>query len=185
MEQYHLIRTNRRTLALSVKEDGSLEVRAPQKISKAYIEDFIRQKKNWIESTRQRIEGYHQSKRVITLSSQEETIWMKKALVMLEQKCEFFAKQMDVAYSTVKVNRAKSRWGSCNGRGNINFTYRLAFAPEPLVDYVVIHELAHTKELNHSSAFWKVVKDQIPDYKERRKMLAEFQHSTEFHVESI
>lgn len=60
---------------------------------------------------------------------------------------------MGVEFRSIKVNSAKTRWGSCNVKGDINFTYRLVFAPEPLIDYVIVHELAHLKEMNHSNRF--------------------------------
>ena len=75
----------------------------------------------------------------------------------------------------VKVNRAKTRWGSCSSKGNINFSWRLIMAPEEVIDYVVVHELAHLQEMNHSPRFWAEVASVLPDYKERQKKLKEFQ----------
>lgn len=87
---------------------------------------------------------------------------------------------MGVQYEKVKVNSAKTRWGSCNSRENINFTYRLIFAPEDVIDYVVVHELAHLKEMNHSHRFWSAVEEIMPDYREQRRRLKEFRDKFEF-----
>jgi predicted metal-dependent hydrolase len=82
----------------------------------------------------------------------------------------------------VKINSAKTRWGSCNRKGSVNFTYRLLFVPEELIDYVVVHELAHLKEMNHSDRFWSVVAQTMPDYKERRRQLREYENQIELIV---
>ena len=81
---------------------------------------------------------------------------------------------MGVIYGRISMRNQKTRWGSCSSNGNLNFNNRLLFVPEELVDYVVVHELAHRKEMNHSNAFWNVVEKYMPDYKERRKKLREY-----------
>ena len=75
-------------------------------------------------------------------------------------------------YGTVKDQ--KTRWGSCSAKGNVNFNYQLAFLPDELLDYVVIHELAHRRHMNHSRAFWAEVEKYCPDYLERREQLKEY-----------
>lgn len=75
------------------------------------------------------------------------------------------AKTMGLAYKSLKINNAKTRWGSCGSSGNLNFTWRLIMAPKKVVDYVIVHELAHLKQMNHSPKFWNEVKLIIPDYK--------------------
>ncbi|MCL1882674.1 MAG: M48 family metallopeptidase [Defluviitaleaceae bacterium] len=84
-----------------------------------------------------------------------------------------FAKQMKVMPTAVKINGAKTRWGSCSGRKSLNFSWRLIMADLDVVDYVVVHELAHITEMNHSSQFWAIVADILPDYQERKKRLKE------------
>jgi len=102
----------------------------------------------------------------------------------LTNKVINFAKQMDVKVASVKITSAKTRWGSCSARPafagskiyNINFSWRLIMADEAAVDYVVVHELAHTIEMNHSARFWAVVEGVMPDYKERQARLKELAH---------
>lgn len=69
------------------------------------------------------------------------------------------------------MREQKTRWGSCSAAGNLNFNWKLILMPPEILDYVVVHELAHRKELNHSKAFWSVVEQILPDYKERRRWL--------------
>ena len=86
-----------------------------------------------------------------------------------------FAQQMGVAPAAIKINGAKTRWGSCSARKSINFSWRLIMADDEVIDYVVVHELAHLIKLNHSREFWKVVSDMLPDYIERQARLKELQ----------
>ena len=89
----------------------------------------------------------------------------------LTNKVLDFAKQMEVMPIAVKVSGAKTRWGSCSGKKSLTFSWRLIMAEDDVVDYVVIHELAHIAEMNHSGRFWAIVEGVLPDYKERQKRL--------------
>jgi predicted metal-dependent hydrolase len=182
MLEYELIRSARKTLALYVRRDGRVEVRAPLRTSRAYIDSFVLKKQDWIESTRRKLSARQGAKRTIRMTAKEEVGYKKQAEEYLILKCRYFAAVMGLRHGAVKVNGAKTRWGSCNRRGDINFTYRLLFAPEEVIDYVVVHELAHLKEMNHSAGFWSVVERTLPDYRARRKRLREFEHQVEWVV---
>mgnify|MGYP002547163680 CR=1 FL=1 len=81
---------------------------------------------------------------------------------------------MGVSYGRVSIRDQRTRWGSCSGKGNLNFNWKLSLVPDEILDYVVVHELAHRKEMNHSQRFWAEVERILPDYKARRKWLKEF-----------
>ena len=89
------------------------------------------------------------------------------------QKAAYYARLIGVTYGRISIREQKTRWGSCSSKGNLNFNWRLIFAPEEVVDYIVVHELAHRKEMNHSRAFYNVVASVLPDYKVQEKWLKE------------
>ena len=86
---------------------------------------------------------------------------------------------MQVTYGKLTIRQQATRWGSCSAKGNLNFNWQLVLIPKELVDYVVVHELAHRKEMNHSPRFWKLVEEQLPDYRERRRRLREYETEIE------
>ena len=92
----------------------------------------------------------------------------------------YFAKQMSVAPTAVKINAAKTRWGSCSARKSLNFSWRLAMADDGVIDYVIVHELAHIIELNHSERFWAIVRDALPDFEARKARLKALQKKLSF-----
>ena len=91
----------------------------------------------------------------------------------LTSRALHFSKHMNVAPSAVKINNAKTCWGSCSTRKSLNFSWRLVMSESDVVDYVVVHELAHLKEMNHSDRFWAIVESVLPDYLLRKKRLKE------------
>lgn len=84
---------------------------------------------------------------------------------------------MDVRPEKLRISSARTRWGSCSAKGTISLTWRLVMAPPEILDYVIVHELAHLKVKNHSSAFWKVVETYLPGYQNQRKWLKQNGHT--------
>lgn len=100
--------------------------------------------------------------------------WYKeKAGTYIEERTAFYAGQMGVVYGQIRLKEQKTRWGSCSSRGNLNFNWKLIMAPPEILDYVIVHELCHLKEMNHSSRFWQAVGEVLPDYRMRRCWLKE------------
>lgn len=93
------------------------------------------------------------------------------ALKVISVKVKHYAGLMNVQYGRITIRNQKTRWGSCSSKGNLNFNCLLMLAPDEVVDYVVIHELCHLIEMNHSKVFWKQVEQMMPDYKKHRKWL--------------
>jgi len=106
-------------------------------------------------------------------------VYRRIAKEVLADKVIAYAKIMGFLPVDVKINGAKTRWGSCSGKNSINFSWRLIMADEATIDYVVVHELAHIKEHNHSDRFWAIVTSVAPDYKQRRAQLKELQKRLE------
>ncbi|MGI6120026.1 MAG: M48 family metallopeptidase [Desulfosporosinus sp.] len=99
--------------------------------------------------------------------------YISRAKEIITKRLEFFANKMGVQYNTVRFKNQKTRWGSCSLKGNLNFNWKLVMAPEFIVDYVVVHELCHLEQMNHSPEFWLLVGTQISDYKKMRQWLKE------------
>ena len=100
-----------------------------------------------------------------------ETWYKKQARTVLTERVEFFARECGFNVKKIRISSARTRWGSCSTKGTLSFTWRLVMAPLEVIDYVVVHELCHLKELNHSKVFWSQVGVILPDYKLRRKWL--------------
>lgn len=98
------------------------------------------------------------------LPSREYLKYKEMARAVIHARLEYFAPICGVTYSRVAIRNQRKRWGSCSSLGNLNFSYRVAFLPDELRDYVIVHELCHLKELNHRPAFWALVAAVLPDY---------------------
>lgn len=103
--------------------------------------------------------------------------WLREyARQELTRKVEHYAAVMKVTVGEIRIREQKTRWGSCSSRGNLNFNWKLILMPERIQEYLVVHELAHRKEMNHSDRFWKIVENHLPDYQKRQKELRETEH---------
>ena len=166
--EYEIIYSDRKTVSICVK-DGNLIIRAPHGTKESKIEKLISSHITWINK---HINSQKEKKaREISLTDEEISRLKRFAKEILTAKCEYYSKLMGVKYNRITVTSAKKRFGSCSSKGNIAFSYRLMLYPECAVDYVVVHELAHLLEMNHSGRFYKIIEGVLPDYKERRKML--------------
>lgn len=172
-----IIRSNRKTVAIQVNSDLSITVRAPHFASEKDIEEILMKKEAWISKHIEEIKT--RKKRFESESTDKFTpekikLLADKALEVIPMRVEYFANIMGVTYGNITIRNQKTRWGSCSSEGNLNFNCRLLFVPDRIVDYVVIHELAHRRFMNHSKAFWKEVEKYMPDYKEQKKLLSRF-----------
>ena len=165
---YKLIYTTRRSIGAYIK-DGGLIVRAPYGVSVGIIEEFLQKHKNWIEKNLQ-IDGKRKEKED-SLTDTEIKKLKKEARKYLTEKTAYFSNIMGLKYGRITITSAKTRFGSCSSKGNISYSYRLMLYPERAREYVVVHELAHLVEMNHSKRFYSVVEKILPDYKERKRLL--------------
>ncbi|MCL2299342.1 MAG: M48 family metallopeptidase [Firmicutes bacterium] len=168
---YTLVRTSRKTIAIYIRPGGLVELRAPLHCPKRDIDRFVAAKAGWIEEKR----ALMLARRRIEPDPALEASLRARAKEILPEKVAYFAQRMGVSPAQVKITGAKTRWGSCSGRGNLNFSWRLMLADDGAIDYVVVHELAHLREMNHSSRFWAVVEAAMPDYRQRRLRLKRLQ----------
>ena len=171
-----VIRSNRKTVAIQVNSDLSVTVRAPRSVSEKDIEEILKKKEAWIskhiekiKKTKERLEAESTEK----LTREKVIALAEEALKIIPARVEYFAKVIGVTYGKITIRNQKTRWGSCSSKGNLNFNCLLMLAPPEVLDYVVVHELCHRKQMNHSKAFWLEVEKVLPDYKEARKWLKE------------
>ena len=204
-----IIRSNRKTISVSINHFGLVTVRAPRRCDEKRIFAFLSDKEAWIlrkkaeiagagmclppenldgysflllgkpclvhidEGTRVRFDSQAHALYLPKDRSREKLVkWLKEnakriLLTITEQK----AREMQTSFASVCISSAKTRWGSCSYDNAIRYSFRVLYAPKEVIEYVVVHELAHTKHKNHSKAFWDFLQSFVPDWKERRKWL--------------
>ncbi len=160
-------RSARRSLSLEIMPDGNLLARAPQRMPEREIWAFIREKEEWIRIHRRKRMERQTEAQADPLTPDQIRELADVALRVLPERCRYFAGIMGVRYGRITIRNQKTRWGSCSSGGNLNFNCLLMLAPPEVRDYVVVHELAHLKEMNHSPRFWKEVEKVLPDYRQR------------------
>lgn len=159
-----IIRSNRKSLGLEVNAEG-LIIRAPLQASDAEINMFILQHKDWIEKNLNRVEERQKAlDEIEPLSMEEIQELAQKALKVISERVKFYALKVGVTYGRITIRNQRSIWGSCSGKGNLNFNCLLMLTPPEVIDSVVVHELCHRKEMNHSDKFCEEVLKVFPDY---------------------
>ena len=206
----YLIRTNRRSISISINNLGQVIIKAPRRVSMDEIQKVVDKKERWIALHKERIEKNNElNKNILTYKDilfcgniyhiafderikkitlidnycliplkykdtyqRKLILWYKKiANEILTQRVQYFCDLMQLEPSAVKLTNARTCWGTCNSKGVVSLNWRLMMVPHNLIDYVVVHELAHLVQLNHSKLFWEVVHSVLPDYASRRKNL--------------
>lgn len=177
-----VIYSDRKTLGLEVTREGQVKLRAPGGVSDRTVQRFAEEKKKWMiekylmmEARREEAAG--QGVPDYVEHPELERSYRQLAGRRIEERAAYFASKMGVSYGRISIRAAKTRWGSCSCAGNLNFHWKLILMPPEVLDYVVVHELAHRKEMNHSQAFWTEVEKVLPDYRERRKWLKQYGQS--------
>ncbi|MBP3300626.1 MAG: M48 family metallopeptidase [Clostridia bacterium] len=168
--EYELIRSARRTVSVEVTKDLRVIVRAPYKMSQKRIDAFLDKHRDWIEKTLKNAEkkaDFHKDLQ----SPQRQAELRRQAEEYLPKRTAEWAAVMGVQPTGVKITGAKTRFGSCSGKNSICYSYRLMAYPKEAVEYVIVHELAHILQKNHSARFYAVVERYLPDWEERRKLL--------------
>ncbi|MBQ9264555.1 MAG: M48 family metallopeptidase [Clostridia bacterium] len=160
-----IIRSSRKTLAIQVVSGQQVVVRAPRQLSAAAIDAFLLEHQDWIALHLQKAALREKEKaQVIPFTQEEIRALARQAADALPPLCARYARQMGVAYRRITIRSQKTRWGSCSRQGNLNFNCLLMRCPQEVREYVVVHELCHLKEMNHSPRFWQAVKQVLPDY---------------------
>lgn len=172
MGQFEIIRSKRRTIAIEIQKDLRIVVRAPLGMHDTEIQRFVMEKQHWIK-THLQIARLHSAEKEPPLTTEEIHALTDAALQDISQRVAKFAPIVGVTVGRITIRHQKSRWGSCSAKGNLNFNCLLMLCPEEVRDYVVVHELCHRKELNHSPAFWAQVASVLPEYRAQSRWLKE------------
>lgn len=157
-----VIRSNRKTVSISVKEDCSVVVKASLFITQKQIEKILEDKKKWIAERILKMKEF--SNDVSTLTIEEIRALSEQALKVIPKRVEFYAKLLGVTYNHITIRCQKTKWGSCSSKGNLNFNCLLMLTPPEVIDSIVVHELSHLKYMNHSKEFYEEVLRIYPDY---------------------
>ena len=168
----YIFKPNRRSrrLRLSVHLGGELVVSAPFGMPLETIENYMTQQAGWVMRN---IDKYSRVPlwAVMRGSKDEFNKYKEAALRLVERRIEYFNATYGFSYKNIAIKNQKTRWGSCSRKGNLNFNYKIVMLPDVLADYIIVHELCHLREFNHSQKFWDLVAAAVPQYRELRSQL--------------
>jgi len=212
-----IIRSNRKTIAITITNNGTIIIKAPKQASEEAISYTISKNLYWIEEKLKIVQSRPKFKekefvngegflylgdryRLQIIKNQEEPLLLKgkyfylleshlhkareafidwykeRAFEKISERVKFYANIKGCTYNKISITNAQKRWGSCSPSGNLSFSWKIIMAPLSVIDYVVIHELTHLDELNHSKRFWSKVKALMPNYEEKERWLRENGH---------
>lgn len=166
--------TRARHMRITIRPSGEVVVTAPERMSVTLVEHFMAEKRDWVEKHITKIKKRNLTElgpaipKGTTKDLQEKKT---AALLLVSGRLRHFNTVYKFSWNTVTIKNTSSRWGSCSKQKNLNFNYRIIYLPKELADYLVVHELCHLGELNHSANFWKLVEKSIPNYRDLRKRL--------------
>lgn len=164
-------RSRRKTLQLSVHSDGHIFIKAPLKLPLDQINTFVRQKQSWITRAQEK-----QRSRINLPTGLQNFRQQKEATrALVQTKLEQFNQHYHFTWKRISIRNSSTRWGSCSRQKNLNFNYKIIYLPAAIQNYIIVHELCHLAEMNHSPRFWNCVAMTIPDYKSRRQQLHRYQ----------
>lgn len=163
-------RRGQRTIRVCVHPGGRVSVSAGLSMPRILIERFLERQRPWIERAVARLKERPVS--ILKRHDPAEYKRLKKqALKFIEDHLAYFNQTYQLKWKRVSIRNQKSQWGSCSKSGTLSFNYKLLLIPPELADYVIVHELCHVKEMNHSHRFWALIAKAVPDWRERRRAL--------------
>lgn len=167
---YRVIRSSRRTVSLQIVPGGEVLVRCPKRMPNGDIRRFVESKSGWIE---RHLEKQTAAAQLPAFTAEQIQALARQARQTVPERAAYFAPLVGVTYGRITIRSQHTLWGSCSSKGNLSFNCLLMLTPPEVLDYVVVHELCHRKEMNHSARFWAEVGRVLPDFENRRKWLRE------------
>lgn len=165
---YQLIRSDRKSVSISINDDLQIVIRAPKRLPQSEIDKIFNSN---IDVVNRMLEAKKKAVQKYNISDEELNNLIKCAKQIIPDRVEYYSALMNLKPSSVKITKAKKRFGSCSGKNGLCFSCYLMMYPAEAVDYVVVHELAHIKHHNHSKDFYRLIEKYMPDYKKREKLL--------------
>lgn len=160
-----------RSVRLAVRPGGAVVVTVPHFLGASVAEKFIREKADWLVKKIDYLKQFEP--RQHKKSARRDYLkYKEEARAALAQKTEHFSNAFGFKFNKISIRDQKTCWGSCTKKGNLNFNYKILFLPQKIQDYIVVHELCHLRELNHSKNFWGLVALAVPDYALIKKELS-------------
>jgi predicted metal-dependent hydrolase len=166
----YILRKSKRAryMRLAVYRDGSVVLTTPFSLGESIAENFLLEKTEWLLS---KLDYFlNNSVKTVQKYTRKDYLQNKAAAHRLAvERIEYFNKTYQFEFKSISIRNQKTRWGSCSRKGNLNFNYKIVFLPARFADYVIVHELCHLHEFNHSQKFWTLVRKTIPEYKEIKR----------------
>ncbi len=161
--ELQIVKSRRKTISIQVKDEKTVIVKAPNRASKKYIMDFVASHEDWIRKRLAKMKALKESAGEPLSSSQIDELY-RKARACIPERVAYYASLIGVTYGRITIRKQKTRWGSCSAKRNLNFNCLLMLTPPEVIDSVVVHELCHIKEMNHSARFYDEIFKVFPEY---------------------
>lgn len=168
-----IIRSARKSMGLEVKEGGQVLARIPERLPDRELVRFLEEHKGWMADKLAQAEERAGSRETVNATPVRKLTSTEKVRIArkITARVQYYSRLMGVSVGRITIRNQKTRWGSCSSKGNLNFNYQLYYLPDELLDYVVVHELAHRRHMNHSAQFWQEVERYFPDWRACRERL--------------
>ena len=167
-------RSRRRSIVLSVNSKAEVILKVPYRTTNAEINRILFERQDWIRTHVARVRSARASADTLAPLTDEELRQLsRQAAQYIPPRVAMYAERIGVSYGRITIRHQRTRWGSCSTKGNLNFNCLLMLTPPEVIDYVIVHELCHRKEMNHSTRFWALVASVLPNYVEQKRWLRE------------
>lgn len=167
-------RSRRRSIVLSVNSKAEVILKVPYRTTNAEINRILFERQDWIRTHVARVRSARASAGTLAPLTDEELRQLShQAAQCIPPRVAMYAERIGVSYGRITIRHQRTRWGSCSTKGNLNFNCLLMLTPPEVIDYVIVHELCHRKEMNHSTRFWALVASILPNYTEQKRWLRE------------
>ena len=162
--------TRAKHVRIAIRGDGTCVVTAPKRASRQVIDKILAEKAGWVQATLDKLKKQPQPYSWLGTPAELKK-FKSSALRLAKDRLQYFNQFYGFTWKDVAVRNQRTRWGSCSSTGRLSFTYKISLLPPHLADYIIVHELCHLKEMNHSKRFWALVAKTQPEYRELKHEL--------------